>query len=113
MIAAAKKFNLLEHVGSSLLHEHSEKMLLIFQRGGLLFAFNFHPNRSFTDYLFEAPAGKYNLILDTDAAAYGGPNRLSINQEHFTLHDRVDNRTVDLLSLYLPSRSGQVFKHSL
>ena len=113
MIAAAKKSNLLEHAEPSLLHDHSEYMLLIFQRGGLLFAFNFHPNRSFTDYFFEAPAGKYDLILDTDAAAYGGPNRLLKNQEHFTLRDRIDNRTVDLLSLYLPSRSGQVLKHTI
>jgi 1,4-alpha-glucan branching enzyme len=111
MIAAAKKYSLLEQAGPYLLHEHTKKKLLLFRRAGLLFAFNFHPDRSFADFMIEAPAGKYDLILDTDAAAYGGPNRLTENQEHFTMRHRVDKRTVDLLGLYLPARSGQVLQH--
>ena len=87
-------------------------MVLIFQRAGLLFAFNFHPDRSLTDFLFEAPAGKYELILDTDAAEFGGPDRLLKNQEHLTMHDRSGHREVDLLSLYLPCRSAQVLQMS-
>ncbi len=112
MISTAKKYGLLEHDGPYLLYEHPEKKLLIFQRAGLLFAFNFHPQHSISDFLFEAPAGKYNLILDTDAALYGGPNRLVKDQEHFTMPDRRNNRKVDLLSLYLPSRSGQVLRRT-
>ena len=111
MIAIAKSYRILEHSGPYLLYEHSENMLLLFQRAGLLLAFNFHPDRSFTDFRFEAPAGKYEMIMDTDAPEYGGHNRLATNQHHFTLRDCIDSRDVDLLSLYLPCRSAQILRH--
>jgi len=111
MILTAKKFKILQNPAISLLYDHSDNKLLIFQRAGLLFAFNFHPDRSYSDYRFEAPAGIYKMILDTDAPQYGGHNRLIANQEHLTLCDNIDDRKTDLLSLYLPSRTAQVFQH--
>jgi len=110
MIFMAKKFQILQYSDLKLLYEHSDNKLLIFQRAGLLFAFNFHPNRSYPDYRFEAPPGTYRMILDSDAPQYGGHNRLEADQQHFTLCDAVADRKSDLLSLYLPSRTALVFK---
>jgi len=112
MVLTAKKFKLLQNPDLDLLYEHSDDKLLIFRRAGLLFAFNFHPQRSYSDYRFEAPAGTYKMIMDSDAVQYGGHNRLVANQEHLTLSDSVADRKLNYLSLYLPSRTTQVFQRS-
>ena len=110
MIRTSKKFNVLQNPTLELLYEHSGDKLLIFQRAGLMFVFNFHPQRSYTDYHFEAPAGRYKMILNSDAPQYGGHNRLIADQEHLTLSDQVAGRKVEFLSLYLPSRTALAFQ---
>ncbi len=110
MIALAKKFNLLETAGPRLLYEHSDNKVIIFERAGLVLAFNFHPERSYADYRFEAPAGSYRLILTTDASQYGGHGRLKPNQEHHGRLEVVADRECHLLSLYLPSRCAMVLQ---
>jgi 1,4-alpha-glucan branching enzyme len=110
MILTAKKFKLLQNPTINLLYEHSDDKLLIFQRAGLLFAFNFHPQRSYPDYGIEAPAGTYKLILDSDAPQYGGHSRLVAGQQHLTFCDQDADRKVNFLSLYFPSRTALVFQ---
>jgi len=63
---------LLEASIPQLLHEDSTEKVIIFKRADLIFAFNFNPCQSFTDYRFGAPPGKYLMILDCDALKYGG-----------------------------------------
>ena len=113
MILTAKKFKLLQNPTINLLYEHSDDKLLIFQRDGLLFAFNFHPDRSYSDYRFDAPAGRYKMILDSDAPQYGGHDRLIANQEHLTLGENIADRKTDRLCLYLPSRTALVFQRTV
>ena len=110
MIIAAKKFKILQNSAINLLYEHLDKKLLIFQRAGLVFAFNFHPDRSYADLRFAAPAGKYKMVLDTDAPLYGGHNRLIADQEHLTVCENDADRNTDLLRLYLPSRTALVLQ---
>ena len=110
MIAMAKKFDILENADLHLLYEHSENKILIFKRAGLVLAFNFHPDRSYADYRFEAPPGKYKMILDSDDAKYGGHQRLVSGQEHLTLFDEKNSRKHHFLSLYLPNRTAVVLK---
>jgi 1,4-alpha-glucan branching enzyme len=108
MIAMAKKKRLLESSVPRLLHEKSVDKVIIFKRADLIFAFNFNPHRSFTDYRFEAPPGKYWMILDCDAPKYGGHSRLMPEQVHFTLVNDAEARRRNMLSLYLPARSAFV-----
>ena len=110
MIALAKRFQLLDHSGPNLLYEHSDNMVTVFERAGLLFAFNFHPHRSYSDYRFEAPSGKYKMVLDSDAPEYGGHGRLVAGREHLTSFDIVANRQSHLLSLYLPTRTALILQ---
>jgi 1,4-alpha-glucan branching enzyme len=110
MITLAKKFRLLDTPGPNLIYEHDDNKIIIFERAGLLLAFNFHPNQSYSDYRLEVPPGRYKMVLNSDAARYGGHNRLQPKQEHRTLFEIVANHKRHLLSLYLPARTAQVLQ---
>jgi 1,4-alpha-glucan branching enzyme len=111
MIELAKTHRLLNTAHRRLLYEHSDNKLIIFERAGLLFAFNFHPVHSYSDYRFEAPAGTYRMLLDSDAPQYGGLNRLTANQQHLSLPFKDDHGEKNFLSLYLPSRTAIVLQY--
>ena len=108
MIALAKTHHLLETSIPQLLHEDSTKKVIAFKRADLIFVFNFNPYQSFTDYRFEAPPGKYRMILDCDAPKYGGHGRLDPQQAHFTIVNNTEAKNQNMLSLYLPARSAFV-----
>ena len=105
MIHFATKSNLLDRKPRVLVRD-IERQLLIFERRGYLFVFSFNPTTSYTDYQFDAPAGKYITILNTDNPAFGGDNRIDERVEHFTQYTGKEN----LLSLYIPARIGMVLK---
>ena len=106
MIHLAAKTGVLDCPPEPLARDN-ERQLLIFVRGEWLFAFNFNPTRSFADYEFEAPAGMYELRLDTDRREFGGFGRITDGGEFFT---RPDGNGRARLSLYLPSRTGALYK---
>ncbi len=110
MIGTAKRYDILKKADLRLLYEHSENKIIILKRASLLLAFNFHPDHSYADYRFEAPPGKYKMILNSDAAKYGGHQRLVADQEHRTLFDEKIGRGQYLLSLYLPNRTALVLE---
>ena len=85
--------------------------MLAFGRDDLVFVFNFNPVRSFQDYGFLVPAGKYSVILDSDGIAFGGYGRIDDSCEHFTLFDPLYcEQQKGWLKLYLPSRTALVLK---
>jgi 1,4-alpha-glucan branching enzyme len=110
MIDLANCFNILDSSFPRLLFEHSQDKVIVFERAGLLFAFNFHPSSSYTDYCFEAPPGRYRMIFNSDAPEYGGHDRLRPDQYHMTLPDTSKGWERNLISLYLPSRTALVFQ---
>ena len=111
MIAITKTHRLLDTPDLQLLYEHSDNKVLVFRRADLLFAFNFHPTRSYSDYRFEAPSGSYRMLLTSDAGAYGGHGRLTAGQEHLALAEKNKDASQHHLSLYLPSRTAIVLQH--
>jgi len=104
----ARKRRLFENPNPIKLREHDGDKVLIFERSDIVLAFNFHPEKSFTDYRFEAPAGKYRMILDSDEPRFCGHGRLEPEQVHFTTMEIDGKRTRNFLSLYLPSRTAIV-----
>jgi 1,4-alpha-glucan branching enzyme len=47
--------------------------LIAYERAGLLFVFNFHPTKSYTDYRIGVAApGTYRIVLSSDDARFGG-----------------------------------------
>lgn len=66
---------------------------MAFERSELLFIFNFHPVKSFTDYRIgvEVP-GQYKVALDSDGGKYGGFQRVDVNVPHFTYPEEFGGR---------------------
>jgi 1,4-alpha-glucan branching enzyme len=111
MIALSKAYDLFGDPDPVLLHEHGEDKVIAFYRRQMVFVFNFHPTRSFVDYQFKAPAGKYRMLLDSDQPHYGGHNRLDPAQDHFSRSLSGEVGIGEVLSLYLPSRTAVVLQH--
>lgn len=85
--------------------------ILAFQRDKLVFVFNFNPDKSFTDYGFLVPPGKYKTVLNTDATQFGGFGLNDDSIEHFTTHDPLyKGENKEWLKLYIPARSAIVLK---
>ena len=110
MIRLAKQVKLLEQPHIRLLGTHSADKIIVFERAGLVFAFNFHPTQSYNDYPIMAKAGRYQMILDSDAIEFGGHGRLVPNQEHFTLTSASQPAGQAWLNIYLPNRTGIVLQ---
>ena len=109
MIALFKRYDLLSSGDPGLLWDHDGDKVLVFSRGGWVFAFNFHPSQSFFGYGIPAPAGSYRLALDSDCREFGGHARLTADQVHHTQEEK-GNPLGSRLSLYLPSRTGIALK---
>ena len=84
-----------------------------FQRGELLFFFNFSPTRSYTDYGFMVKAGTYQYLLNTDDVKFGGKGFNDDSLKHLTIYDRdLAKDGKGWLKLYLPARSACVLRLS-
>ncbi len=113
MLKLALQYTLLNGSCPELLHLHEENRIIAFKRNRLVFVFNFNASTSFSDYCFDAPPGRYKMILNTDSHNFGGENRLIPDQVHFTIHDPKTYGNRDILSLYLPTRTAVVLKASI
>ena len=89
-----------------ILYVHNERQLLVFERGGYVFAFNFSPLFSYSDLAFGAPGGSYRVVLDSDGELFGGFSRNDVSKTHITFW----KNGVENLSIYLPSRCAIVLK---
>ena len=93
------------------LWEKDDDQVLAFMRGDLIFVFNFSPNKSFADYGFLAPEGKYEIIADTDAKEFGGYGHIDETVHHFTAEDKLYKPTgKGWLKMYLPARTAQILR---
>ncbi len=82
----------------------NDAKVLIYERGGLVFALNFHPEHSYDGYWVSVPrAGKYRVILSTDERVFGGWNRIS--EEYIYTAEKQDDLSYKF-QIYLPSRTG-------
>lgn len=96
--------------------KHEGDKVLVFERAGLLFVFNFHPTQSYPDYKIgvETP-GTYNIVLNSDDEAFGGHQRVQDTDKdgklvrYFTNNESWNNRSNSLM-VYIPSRSALVFR---
>ena len=89
------------------LKNESDKVL-VFERAGLLWVFNFHPEKSFADYRVGVEeAGTYQIVLDTDDPEFGGFGRNVKGTRFFTTPYPWNNRK-NFLHVYIPVRSAVV-----
>ncbi|KAJ3322740.1 alpha-1,4-glucan branching enzyme [Boothiomyces sp. JEL0866] len=93
--------------------KHEGDKIIVFEKDDLLFVFNFHPTKSFTDYKV-GTCGKteHLVVLDTDSKEFGGHGRIDHTVKHVPTKGPYCNREY-CISLYIPCRTAFVlqFKH--
>lgn len=113
MLDMMKSVKAIEKIPVKEVWHNDGDQILAYSRGALLFVFNFSPTRSFTDYGFMVPEGKYEVVLNTDAKIYGGNGFSDDTLPHFTNYDpllKPDGK--GWLQLYIPARSAVVLRRS-
>lgn len=111
MIDLIKRAGCLHHSQPVYLHGHEPDQVLAFTRDSLLFVFNFHPTRSFSDYGITAPSGPYRVVLTTDDSRYGGFARIDQAMIYDTRRCTEPAAAgTEQMNLYLPSRTATVLK---
>jgi 1,4-alpha-glucan branching enzyme len=78
--------------------------ILVFERRGFIFAFNFNPFKSFTDYEISASKGEYRVVLNSDSSRFLGHDRIDEKMVYTTQH----RDKAHVLRLYLPTRAALV-----
>jgi 1,4-alpha-glucan branching enzyme len=99
---------LLKSPGARLLAIHEDHKLLVFERGGLYFAFNWHPVRSEPALAIAIPAqcAQVALVLNTDDPSFDGFGIVSA-QTRWTPTTRGDQMQI---MVHLPARSAMVLR---
>jgi len=85
--------------------KHEVDKVIVFERAGLLFVFNFHPSQSFADYRVgvEEP-GEYRVVLSSDEKKFGGFARVDTSGKYFTTPMGWNGRK-NWLQVYIPTRT--------
>ena len=99
MLALAQRCDLLATEPARPLNMDEANQVMAFERGGLVFVFNWSGDRAIPNYKLPAPkAGEWKVVLDSDDAHFGGFGRQDHQVHHFT--DKMQQ-----LSLYLLPRT--------
>ena len=107
MLAVIKEHKVLEQTWPTLNWTHEAEHVLAFERGGLLFVFNFSPDRSYESYPIPVDeAGDWQMILSSDDAVYGGWAR----NEHGRFSALAPGKEKPTVRLYLPARTCVVLE---
>jgi len=110
MINLVKQERLLEDPYVQWVTDNQADQILAFRRKDLLFIFNFNPYKSFEGYGIQIEPSKYKIILQTDAHAYGGFNRIDDRMTYYSIPEAGLGST-HYLKIYLPARTAIVLKN--
>jgi len=111
MVSLHHDFKFLQDLSVKRIYENNSDKVVAFERGGLLFVFNFNSGISFTDYGIPVK-GKFRIVLDTDDTLYGGFNRIDRSKLYMSIR-KAERNIINAplyLYLYLPARTALVFK---
>jgi len=88
--------------------KHEGDKVIVFERAGLLWIFNFHPTQSFVDYRVGVEyAGTYRIVINTDSGAFGGHDNIKEDTRFFTTPFAWNERK-NFLQVYIPTRTAIV-----
>lgn len=105
MIATLKSYSVFDQTYPDLKWMHEDDKMLAFERGHLVFVFNFSPNKSYESYMIPVSRGEDHAVLFTsDDHKYGGFGR--IHHEPFSAF--VPGIKGNFIRLYLPARTSIV-----
>jgi len=88
--------------------KHEGDKVIVFERAGAVFIFNFHPSNSYSDYRIgiDVP-GTYRIALNTDTAEFGGFDRVDLKTRFFTTPMEWNGRA-NWTHIYIPNRTAMV-----
>ena len=93
------------------LWDNEGDQVVAYQRGNLVFVFNWNGVKSFDGYGIPVKEGKYKVVLNTDATEFAGFGLSDDSVEHFTSPDEgYLGKGKGWLQLYLPARSAVVLQ---
>ena len=90
--------------------KHEDDKIIVFEKGDLLFVFNFHPYKSYENYKIGTKWGtKHKIVLDSDEFRFFGKGRLEYGHGHFfPIINQGWNNRPNQFNLYIPSRTCMV-----
>ena len=87
---------------------HQDDKIIMYNKGDVIFVFNFHPTKSFEGYFVPvATEGKYQVVLSSDDGTFGGQGR--VDKEYVYETVRTPDDWIGF-QCYLPNRSAFVLK---
>ena len=111
MLDVLKSEKAIENLPVQEIWHNDGDQVLAYMRGNLVFVFNFSPTKSFPDYGFLVPKGKYKVVLNSDAKEFGGNGFADDSVVHETVPDPLYEKDgKGWMKLYIPSRSAVVLK---
>ena len=90
--------------------KHEDDKIVVFEKGDLLFIFNFHPNKSFENYKIGTKWGtRHKIVLDSDELRFFGKGRLEYGHGNFfPIINQGWNNRPNQFNLYIPCRTCMV-----
>ncbi len=105
MIAAAKKYHIFDQIWPDLKWMHCDDHVIAFERGGLVFIFNFDPTRAYSDYAIPVSRGvDHKVLFTTDDWKYNGFG----NIYHNTMSAYTPGMEGNNIRVYMPPRTAMV-----
>lgn len=87
------------------LWEQQGAQILCYEKGDMLFLFNWHPTISYEGFFLPTgAAGRHRVVLDTDEPRFGGQGRIS----HDTVYTAVPEDRGTGFRVYMPARTAMV-----
>jgi 1,4-alpha-glucan branching enzyme len=103
-----RKYHLLEDPFIEQIAIHDDTRQVVYRRGPLVFAFNFHATESYADLRIPVPdSAGYRVVLNTDAAEFGGHQHVAADMVYPCQPVPMYGRPQSI-QMYLPARSAQV-----
>lgn len=116
MLSVDEKYGVLNYPQAYISLKNEGDKVIVFERNGLLFVFNFHHSNSYADYKVGVDTpGTYQVVLNSDKEEFGGHGRvddLDANGkpiQYFTNPESWNGRGNSLF-VYIPSRSALILQ---
>ncbi len=88
---------------------NEEKRVILYERAGIVCAFNFDPERNYFGYTIPVPKeGQYRVVISSDECRFGGAGKVSMDHIYTAVRGR---NGIPVLKLFLPKSTGICIKH--
>ena len=105
LIKSVPTFNLLP---IHKLWDNEQDKVVVYQRGDMVFVFNFNGAKSFPNYGILVPEGTYRIVLNTDNSEFCGFNLIDEEIEYHTTSSEGTGEVKQWIQLYIPARCAFV-----